>query len=450
MKRLFLLLALTMLPACGETETTVREYFVEDGVLVNSSGEALYLRSINVHESAKYHPDHIIPLTPDEVSILQDSGFNSVRLLTHWEAVMPESGRVDRDYLAVYLAEVQKLTDAGLLVVVDMHQDVWGDPFGNGAPGWACPDELKEGYTPVSPWWMNYFEPQVEACFDLFWSEESLQDSFAGAWQEVAAAVCGNRAVVGFDLINEPWPGSSLSDATFDDKILYRFYRRIMNAIEEVCPGRVFFLEPSRGYDFELIDPIQFDDPDRRRVVLAPHFYPPAVHEPGRSYDGDAAALEEAWLKLYQPFLDDGVPMWFGEFGGLTSNPGSDLYLEHITSIFYEHFAGSALWAFSYGDEGFSFLDSAGRRKTVFDPVCSVPSPVRLPSAPTAMIPDFETPGLTLEFSCRRRRQLAVRLPAGYDWTFSSDPADLLSADQTCTDDGQVRVDIIGTPNVGP
>jgi endoglycosylceramidase len=419
-------------------------------VLVDSSGEALYLRGINVHESAKYHPDYIIPLTPAEVSILLDGGFNSVRLLTHWEAVMPESDRIDRDYLSLYAAEVQKLTDAGLLVVVDMHQDVWGQPFGNGAPGWACPDELKEGYQPASPWWMNYFAPQVGACFDLLWSDLALQDRFAGAWKEVAAAVCENQAVVGFDLLNEPWPGGSLGDATFDRKILYRFYRRIMDAVEEVCPGRIFFLEPSRAYDYGLMDPLEIGEPDRERVVLAPHFYPPSVHEDGRSYDGDAAALQEAWLTLYQTFLDRRVPMWFGEFGGLTGNPGFDLYLQHITSIFYEHFTGSALWAFSYGDGGFSFLDSSGRRKEVFDPACSIPSPILLPSPPSAMVPDFEGPALTIQFNCRRRRPLVVRLPAGYDWVFSSDPADMLSADHTCARNGEVTVVISGTPGVGP
>jgi endoglycosylceramidase len=447
MKRFCLILVLVIAPACGEAEKAEHGYRVEDGVLVDSDGLALYLRSINVHESAKYHQDYIIPLNPDEISIIKDSGFNSVRLLTHWEAVMPGPGQVDRDYLQVYSDEVSKLTAAGLLVVVDMHQDVWGDPFGNGAPAWACPDELKEGYTPVSPWWMNYFEPQVEACFDLFWSDESLQDDFAAAWQEVAALVCDNPDVVGFDLINEPWPGSGLSDSTFDDKILYRFYRRIMNAIEEVCPGRVFFLEPSRGYDFGLIDPIEFDEVDRRRVVLAPHFYPPAVHEPGREYDGDAAALEEGWLSLYQTYLDQGVPMWFGEFGGITSNPGFDVYMQHMTALFYKHFTGSALWAFSYGDEGFSLLDSAGVRKPVFDPACSVPTPVRVPSPPGTMAPDFETPGLTLAFECRRGRKLEVRLPAGYDWTFLPDPADLLPDDLTCSGNGQVQVEITG---VGP
>jgi endoglycosylceramidase len=441
---------MALAPGCGEAEKSGREYAVADGVLIDSSARPLYLRSINVHESAKYHQDHIIPLTPEEVSILRGSGFNSIRLLTHWEAVMPEAGRVDRDYLAVFAAEVQKLTDAGFLVVVDMHQDVWGQPFGNGAPDWACPDELKQGYQPVSPWWMNYFEPQVEACFDLFWSDESLQDEFAAAWKEVVTLVCDNPDVVGFDLLNEPWPGSALSDSAFDDKVLYRFYRRIMDAIEEVCPGKVFFLEPSRGYDFGLIEPIEIDAADRQRVVLAPHFYPIAVHEPGREYDGDAAALEEGWLDLYQTYLDRGVPLWFGEFGGLTENPGFDLYLEHITSIFCEHFAGSALWAFSYSDEGFSFLDSGGRRKAVFDPVCSIPFPVRLPSPPSAMIPDFDGPALTLEFSCRRKRQLEFMLPAGYHWAFSSDPVSLLSADLTCVREGPVTLVISGTTDVGP
>jgi len=398
-------------------------YYVENGVIRDGSGQVVYLRGINVHESAKYHPDHIIPLDDGEVLLLIQNGINTVRLLTGWAAIMPSEDTIDYDYLDKYLAEVTKLTEAGLFVVLDMHQDVWGHPFGNGAPDWACPEEIKAGYEPTSPWWANYFSEQVTGCFDQFWSSTELQDKFALAWRQVAELVCSNPSVVGFDLLNEPYPGSALGEMGFDQDTLYPFYKRIMAEITEVCPDRIFFLEPSRAYDFGMADALVLDAADRNRVVMAPHYYPTDVHEPGSSYDGNFEALEQNLLELYQIFDERRTPLWFGEYGGITSNTNFDLYMEHITTIFFTRLWGSALWAFSENDCGFSFLDSGGDRKDVFARVCAIPVPVLLPSVPTNLALDFDQPGISLKIECKEDLVFKLLLPGAGSWLFSAQPS---------------------------
>lgn len=427
---------------------------MEDGWLRDAHGHALFLRGINVHEAAKYHPDHIIPLTDEEIALLVDGGFNMVRLLTHWEAIEPSDGGFDDAYLGRYANEVTRLTAAGLYVVIDMHQDLWGPPFGNGAPGWACPDEIKEGYQPDSPWWTNYFSDQVSGCFDRFWEDPGLQDRFAAAWARVAAAVCDNRRVIGFDLLNEPWPASRLGEEDFDREILYRFYRRVAARIERACPGRVMFLEPSRAYDFGLVTPFELEPGDRTRVALAPHHYPPAVHEPGPGYDGDATALEEGFLALYRGYLDAGVPLWVGEYGGITSNPGFEAYLQDLHAIFYRHGVGSALWAYSLGDEGFSYLDTQGRPKEVFAPALSLPTPTLLPGTPQSMTPDFVRSCLRISLRCVEGRALSWIGPAAEPCSFDAEPAGVLSGGEeqppyclaTCLRDGEVDVTLALSP----
>jgi endoglycosylceramidase len=398
-------------------------YHVDDGVIQDALGQMIYLRGINVHEDAKYHPDHIIPLEEREVSILLQSGFNSVRLLTGWAAIMPEEGVFDEVYLQKYVDEVTKLTAAGLFVVVDMHQDVWGDPFGNGAPDWACPEEIKADYVPSDPWWTNYFATQVEGCFDQFWDSTDLQDQYAAAWQEVARRVCANPAVVGFDLMNEPWPGSAFGQEDWDQTVLVPFYRRVIDAVREVCSDRVFFLEPSRAYEFGLADPIEIPVQDQGRVVLAPHYYPVAVHEEGDGYDGNVALLEQDLLSRYQTFDQQEVPVWFGEFGGLTANPNFDQYLEDIYRIFYSRLWGSALWAFSISDGGFSLLAESNNRKDVFEKVSRAPVPIRLPTKPSQLSVDFDTPGLSVTYDCLSERKLEVLLPTPGKWTVSFEPS---------------------------
>jgi len=434
MKRLIhfsvcILLVACLAQACSTSELPPpgSGYLVRDGLLVSAQGQVVYLHGINVHEAAKYEPAHLLPLSAHEVDILVQSGFDVVRLLTGFEAIMPEQNQVDEDYLDRYMAEVDKLTAAGMFVIVDMHQDVWGDPFGNGAPGWACPDELKAGYQPTTPWWSNYFAPQVCACFDNFWSSSDLQDSFSAAWAAVAGRVCANESVIGFDLLNEPYPGGALGEMDFDQRVLYPFYQRVMAAIREVCPDRVFFIEPSRTYDFGMVDALEIPTLDRGRVVLAPHFYPQAVHEEGVGYDGDKQALEKALSDLYGGFEAQGVPLWFGEYGGLTENPNYDRYLVDINDIFYTHLWGSSLWAFSRGDKGFSLLDARGTRKPVFDRALAAPVPVLLPSRPTGLKIDFDQPGIEFSANCRKDLLVKIMLPAAGSWTVSFDPPGALT-----------------------
>ncbi len=406
-------------------------YSVEDCTLIDADGHALFLRGINVREDAKHVPEHLIPLSDAEVALIRKHGFNSVRLLTHWEAVMPADGQVDREYLDDYAAEVDELCGAGLLVIVDMHQDLWGSPFSNGGAEWTCPEEIREGYEPQSPWWLNYASEQVRGCFDRFWADEDgIQDKWLSAWTAVAAAVCHQDLVLGFDLFNEPYPGSALADPRFDAEVLYPFYRRAMDAIEAICPERIFFLEPSGGFALGFADHMEIIADDLRRVVVAPHFYPQEVHESGRSYDKDFDELKAAFDNAMDGYSDGASPLWVGEYGGLSQNQGFENYLEHITTVYYRGFVGSALWAFNKGDGGFAWLDSRGMPKEVFDRAWSVPVPVRLPDRPSRMEPDFDRRALSLAFDCHEGRELTVLLPASGAWKVDIDPGGLESAGQ--------------------
>ena len=38
---------------------------------------------------------------------------------------------------------------------------------------------MTAGYEPTGAWWTNYTTPQVTGCFDIFWSDEALQQAIA-------------------------------------------------------------------------------------------------------------------------------------------------------------------------------------------------------------------------------------------------------------------------------
>ncbi len=402
-------------------------YRVEDGAVRNRDGEALFLRGVNLSQVSKYGPDYRYPLTLDDAAIMLEHGFNSVRLLTLWEAIMPRGpGRVDQEYLDELTHQVWMLESMGLLVVVDMHQDLWGPPFGDGAPEWTCPEEIRRGYEPSSPWWSNYTTPQVTGCFDLFWESSELQDHFIEAWTAAAGAVCRHRNVVGFDLLNEPWPGSALGDPRFDNEVLFPFYLRVIDAIDEVCPGRVFFVEPLITFSLGLSDPLELPEDARDRVVLAPHHYPTDVHEPGEGYQGDLAELEERFLGLFDEILESGQPVWIGEWGGMTTNPRFDQYVQDTSEIFLRHFVGSALWEYSRGATSFSLLSPDGTFREAFQSFRQMPTPTTLPEIPERVEPDWEERELLVRVRCRAGARVSLVIPGSGQATCAAEPEDAL------------------------
>src|SRR5207237_10917064 len=63
----------------------------------------------------------------------------------------------------------------------------------------------------------NYFGmPALMRAFDPCWNNDpapgdtvGLQDRYAAAWRHVAERFRGNADVLGYELMNEPWPGST-------------------------------------------------------------------------------------------------------------------------------------------------------------------------------------------------------------------------------------------------
>jgi hypothetical protein len=394
-------------------------YHVHANTMRTPAGDVLFLRGVNLSGRAKEAPGHLIDVDDALIAELLADGVNSVRFLTFWDAVMPGGpGEIDETYLAEMRTRVERLDAAGIFVIMDVHQDLWGHPFtGHGAPAWACPEHRTLGYEGRSPWWANYLSDQITGCFDHFWSSSQSQARYGQMLAAVAGAVCDLPRVVGFDIMNEPWPGSHLPDPGFDNDLLMPFYIDVMEDVEAVCPGKLHFFEPSGAFTFGLARAMEIPLELRDRVVVAPHFYPPYVHEPeGGGYGGDAQAHEALLLDLeddWGAYLDMGVALWCGEYGGMTQSANFDLYFQHLHIFFLEHFVSSALWDHDSSDGGFAFLDAAGALKSVFTPVFRHPLPTLLPSKPTVFEADWQAGTLEVAFDCVEGGLFAVLLTGG-------------------------------------
>lgn len=190
----------------------------KDGRFVDACGRHVILNGINLIYKGEGKKGSRIdqgPWRESDLIRIRDWGFNVVRLGLIWEAAEPEPGI----YYEPYLDWIGSLLDCcarhGLYAFLDMHQDLYGACFSDGAPAWAT---LTDGRPHVDGelWSDAYlFSEAVQHAFDHFWANDpapdgrGLQDHYGDLWLHIVRRFAGHPALIGYDLLNEPFPGSS-------------------------------------------------------------------------------------------------------------------------------------------------------------------------------------------------------------------------------------------------
>jgi endoglycosylceramidase len=225
--------------------------------LTNSDGQVVMLHGLNeVYKVAPGEPS-ASGFGDDDAAFLAANGFNAVRLGVIWSDLEPEPGQFNAAYLASIEQTVQTLGNHGIYSIIDFHQDGYSSEFGGeGAPAWA----VQDGGLPNSPTTFPlqiFFNPAEQHAWDAFWSNDAapnnigLEDNYAQMLEYVGNAFNGNSNVAGFELINEPSPGSStflstlLGGSFFDSQQLTPFYDQGADAIRAVDPTTPIFFEPN-------------------------------------------------------------------------------------------------------------------------------------------------------------------------------------------------------------
>ncbi len=381
--------------APAEVKTRVRGGFIRD-----DEGRALLLRGVNLagaHKAAPYFAFH----EPVDFARVRDEwGMSSVRFLITWAAVEPERGVFDDAYLDALAERMDWARDAGLLVVLDMHQDVYGEGFvaggGDGAPRWTCDESHYAAFEPnPNQWFFNYLSPEVIACYDQFWNSADLRAEYAEAWRRVATRLEGyDDVIVGFDPINEPYWGSYTVTA-FEASILQGFYEELVPKIREVRPKWIAFLEPGSSRNLGIptgLTKMPFVD-----VVYSPHSYDRDA-ESGMGFD---PARREAVLTNAQDLAKEadalGAALWIGEYGGMADAPGIVDYMTAEYDAFGAMAAGTTYWAYDEGG-GYSMLDADGAEREPLVSALVRPWPERIAGDPISYAFDAATSTFTLTY----------------------------------------------------
>ncbi len=372
--------------------------------LRDEQGRTLLLHGVNVSSAAKYDKLHVGEASAQAFKTIADLGFDSVRLLTFWGAVMtaPAGGTLadlkpDDAYLQRLDTMIAQASAAGLLVVLDMHQDLFGFGFGdNGAPPAACDPAHYAAYQPVDPWYANYLNPHVQACFDGLYADGPVRNAWAAAWGLLAQRYKGDTRIVGFDLLNEPHQGSADAQQ-FVPTGLFPFFRTAIDQIRAADPQRTVFVEPITS--LLLSNNIHVAALQRDQAVWAPHYYHVLVHD-GAPYDPSTKAilLEQPIDRLAgaaQTVGQGDMPVWFGEFG-LPAVAGDSVLLAQMLDRFDQQRASWCYWSWDHG--GFSMMNGDGSLRKQALQVLLRPHARRIAGELLTSSYDSEKASLTIHF----------------------------------------------------
>ncbi len=210
----------------------------------------------------------IAPASGDDFAQMRAIGFNVARLVLDWSQLEPRPGVYSTTYLDRVAQVVGWARQQGIYLILDMHQDQYSRYIlpidqaaapsgcspsggGDGAPGWAVQSDGKPG---CALYGIDELNPAESAAFANFWQNSpvegpkgqapgtGLQDHYIGALAALANRFEDDPTVVGYELMNEPQPGSlaSLPAANgyqASSQELYPFYTRAIEALTGVRDG---------------------------------------------------------------------------------------------------------------------------------------------------------------------------------------------------------------------
>ncbi|MEW5947227.1 MAG: cellulase family glycosylhydrolase [bacterium] len=342
--------------------------------ICDEQGRALILHGTSISNSSK-RDGHPWVTREDVIGLSRDWGFNFVRYLIFWSMVEPEPGVYDDDYLNEVAKRMDWFAEAGIHVVLDMHQDLWGPSLNscfpveiyNGAPDWATVTDGLPNNSEYcrSGWERLYTSPDLTRAFDAFFDyagdHPELQDHYAATWAHVAGRFKDHPAVLGYDLMNEPWHGADMfREEKFDKTKMHGFIRRMIDAIRAVDNDSWIFFEPRAGLVNQglpsYIPPLADPRSGPQRLVYSPHIYLQSVLD-GKYKTG--AGDFDAWTENRRNEVEVlKTPLVIGEWNIWS---GGDAYMNDLLNFLDDMMAG---WA-QYSYEG-AFLESEEGMLRVF------------------------------------------------------------------------------------
>ncbi|MDZ5623608.1 cellulase family glycosylhydrolase [Nocardioides bizhenqiangii] len=342
--------------------------------MVDQHGRVVIVHGFNlVWKRAPYVPPATrAGFTAADARWLKRFGFNGVRLGTLWAGITPEQAGVgDPAYRDRWQRVMDLLTEQGIWMQLDAHQDMWHETYGGeGVPDWAmirpAPFHL---LPPVNlPFPMGYWTPEVSTVFDQFWADQhGLLDGWVAAWEVAARWWQEQPYLMGYDLINEPWMGLEWPtcllagcQASYTNE-LQPAYEQATAAIRAIDTENIVWWEPQQFAGGQKIPTFLEPMAGERRLGLSWHNYCPDVFLESQGIPG--GDVENCWAfsrdrnahALDQAAAMRAVPM-MSEWGA-TDNLRA---IEIDAAVADEHLMGWLHWAYKRWDDPTTADDAQG------------------------------------------------------------------------------------------
>jgi len=414
---------------------------VDGSWLRDARGRVVLLRGVNyLHDEPLAVVGH--GAREEDFAFLASLGFNLIRLPVPWEAVEPRPGEHD---LAHLRNEVDPLlrsaSNHGMQVVLALDRPGARSCqlAAGGAPSWTC---AATDASPAAPG----FGPRdaiaaaraerARCSFFRKWAApdgRSLRAHYVDTWAAIARYYDQDRRILGFDLLDEPSPGTCFAPATFVDDVLREVYTELAQAVRSAGAPQALVFQPAITRD----DPLLGVPPLPDAAVVAPHLFGQsfgAPAEPGES-------LDALYVRAMRLAADAGAPLLVGEIGADASvadgrRTATPTFLQESLDQLDRHLIGGAIWAFAAQGADPATARLTGIGTDADDTVVARPYARRIAGVPVATSFDATTRTFTLRFAddpaasppdpteiflpARRRypEGFAVELTAGDRWTF--------------------------------
>ena len=431
--------------------------FSKDKRFVDSHGRERIFFGMNVTDKQPFgcgKTSHAF--TKDFVKGFSEYGFNTVRLGFTWSAVEPSPGCYNTALLDSIKEIIRECEKYDIFVFLDIHQDLYSDVIdkaGDGAPPWAVFTDGKKVVPHRFVWADRYFFGSAcHKAFDNFWNnrkvtDKGITDCFADMWSFLAKYFSDCPNVFGFDMLNEPFPGTdggkifrkvigklvgtTLFDkrikksklisslfkknaivpileqytgelflkitgagngilASFDKNKYSPFLNKVSSAVRNVTDDGILFIEGNYYSNIGMLsgtDPITVNGKRDANQCYSPHGYDFFVDTDLYKYASDSrVGAIFARHKITQDRLN--VPVLVGEWGGSSSGTEWLSHLEFLLDLFDSYRWSSTYWTFS------SF-ESQGH-------VCDIlrrPRPVAVTGVINSYRYDRENDTFTLDFT---------------------------------------------------
>lgn len=302
----------------------------------------------------------------DDMRFLRRNGFNLVRLGIIQRGVEPKlpADGVHADYRENYLNSIsatqRALQQHGIFTLLDAHQDMYNERFqGEGFPDWAVVGKAAtEPPVPAIGFPGNYLVMKaLNYAYDALWANDpdadgrGLQDSFAAMWRHIAAKFGGRPGLLGYNILNEPWPGSDAPTCfkiegcpDLDTGLLQPFTERVIGAIRKADPTGLAFYAPFVTFDFGADTSLGRMDPN---AAMAFNMYCLPVKVPG----APDVTCEQGYTKTLQhagkQARQTGDGLLLSEFGA-TNDLGTITDVERRAD---KHMIGWTQWHYCECDD---------------------------------------------------------------------------------------------------